>query len=189
MNVKSAEFKKGVTGPDDIFSDNIPQVAFMGRSNVGKSSVINSLTNQKDLAHSSATPGRTREINFFLINKSFYLVDLPGYGYARGSFAERDQIIELINWYAQQNVEHQKIVVIIDAKVGPTDNDLNMLRILEQQDKHIIVVANKIDKLKSSELKKSIQAIQKSIGDNPLIPYSAVKKIGVGELYAAITKK
>ena len=190
MNIKSADFKKGITGEDDILFDGTPQVAFIGRSNVGKSSVINTLVSKKELARSSSKPGKTQEINFYLINKSFYLVDLPGYGFAEGSWSKRDALIQLIHWYLQNpDIDPQKVVLIIDAKVGPTDNDLAMLALLEQADRRIVVVANKIDKLKKPELQKAIHKIQTAIGPHKLIPYSAEKKINVGLLTEEILKK
>ena len=187
MKIKSAKFAKGIMGEDEILEDGVPQVAFIGRSNVGKSSVINSLVNRKDLAHSSSTAGRTKEINLFLINNAFYLVDLPGYGYAKASLEERDNLRKLIYWYLlYSNVEHKKVVLIIDAKVGPTANDLEMLRRLEEREKDIIVIANKIDKVKKSEYKKQLQSIQEKIGSHKVIPYSAEEKIGIGELTAQL---
>jgi GTP-binding protein len=183
MKIKSAKFAKGIMGDDEILEDGKPQVAFIGRSNVGKSAVINSLVGSNSLAKSSATAGRTKEINLFLIDNLYYLVDLPGYGFAKASLEERDNLRKLIYWYLlYSEVDHKKVVLIIDAKVGPTDQDLEMLRRLEEREKDIIVVANKIDKLKTSQVKKQIQDIQETIGDHKVLPYSAEKKIGVGEL-------
>lgn len=187
MNIQSAVFLKGIIGEDDILHDGIPQVAFLGRSNVGKSSVLNTLAQTKGLAKSSSTPGRTQQINFFFVNKKFYLVDLPGYGYAKASHDIRDKIIQLIHWYVLEvHPKVQKIVLILDAKVGPTADDLKMLDLLGGQDKDVIVLANKIDKIKPSQLKKTLAGIQGSIGKHKLIPYSAEKKIGVGLLTAEI---
>ncbi|MDB4940133.1 MAG: ysxC [Candidatus Doudnabacteria bacterium] len=189
MKIKSAVFVKGVVGEDEILEDEVPQVAFIGRSNVGKSSVINSLVNRKDLAKSSSKPGKTKEINIFFINKAFYLVDLPGYGFAKASLEDRDNLRKLIYWYLlYSNVDHKNVVLIIDAKVGLTDYDKEMLRRLEDREKRIVIVANKIDKLKNSEYKKSLAAIQALVGDHKVIPYSAEKKIGIGELTDAMLK-
>jgi GTP-binding protein len=183
MNIKSAEFVKGVVGEDKILQDGTPQIAFIGRSNVGKSSVINSLANQKDLARTSSFPGRTQEINIYLINKSFYLVDLPGYGFAKASWKEREQLQKLIYWYLlDSDSEQKKVVLIVDANVGPTDLDLEILHALEEQEKDIIIVANKIDKIKKSEYKKLLQKVQDAVGDYKVIPYSAEQKIGLGSL-------
>src|SRR3989339_1336005 len=173
MNITSAKFIKGVVGEDQILNDGTPQIAFIGRSNVGKSSVINSLTKQKNLAISSNTPGRTREINVFLINKSIYFVDLPGYGYAKISKEGRNQLRELIHWYFVTSTYHQeKIIFIIDAEVGPTKIDAEMLRILEEQHKNIVIVANKVDKIKPSQYTQKMQIIHDFLGHYTIVPYS-----------------
>ncbi len=183
MKITSARFIKGVVGEDDLLEDGIPQIAFIGRSNVGKSSVINTLVGQKGLAKTSSFPGHTQEINLFLVNKAFYLVDLPGYGFAKASLDTRRKIQNLIYWYLLgSHYEQKKVVVIVDANVGFTNDDVEMLHSLRERNKEVILVANKIDKIKKSGYKKQLQEIQDSIGTYKLIPYSAEKKIGVGEL-------
>ena len=181
--INSAVFLKSLVGPDEALSDGKPQIAFIGRSNVGKSSVINSIVGEKGLARTSDIPGYTRAINLFLINKKFYLVDLPGYGYAYASKGGKEQLQELINWYLlDSNYTQKKVVLIVDANVGPTDKDLAMLKGLEEKEKDIVVVANKIDKIKKSEYEKKLQRLGDLIGDHMIIPYSATKKIGVNDL-------
>ena len=188
MKIKSAEFIKGVAGEDEILHDEIPQVAFIGRSNVGKSSVINSLVG-KELARSSSVPGKTREINFYLINKEFYLTDLPGYGYAKASLEERDQLRQLILWYLLfANIDHQKIVLIIDAEIGPTEQDMMMARRINERQKDMVIVANKSDKVKKSQYQNQMQDLQLKFGINKIIPYSATKRQGIEELMLEITK-
>lgn len=188
MKIKSAEFVKGVAGEDEILQDEIPQVAFIGRSNVGKSSVINSLVG-KELARSSSVPGKTREINFYLINKDFYLTDLPGYGYAKASLEERDQLRQLILWYLLfANIDHKKIVLIIDAEIGPTEQDMMMVRRINERQKDLIIVANKSDKIKKSQYENQIRQLQAKFGINKVIPYSAKEKKGVQELLMEIIK-
>jgi len=183
MKIKSAQFVKSVLGSDDIFDDGIPQVAFIGRSNVGKSSVINSLVNKSNLAKTSSSPRRTQKINLFLINKSLYLVDLPGYGYAKVPGKLKDSLWAMINWYFfVSDYGQKKVVLIIDANVGPTKDDLEILGSLEDYNKDIIVVANKIDRIKKSEYEKQFKTINELIGFHKIIPYSAKKKIGVEEL-------
>lgn len=183
MIITSAKFIKGVVQPDDILDDGKPQIAFIGRSNVGKSSIINSLTNNKKLAVTSSFPGRTQQINVFLINDNFYLMDLPGYGYAKSSKSGREKIQELINWYLFETPYIQKyVVLLIDANIGPTIDDADMLKNLEETKKNIIVVANKIDKIRKSELKKQLDAVRSIIGPHTIVPYSAEKKIGIQEL-------
>jgi GTP-binding protein len=189
MPVTSAKFIKGAVGTDDVLSDGTPQIAFIGRSNVGKSSLINSLTRQKDLAKTSSFPGRTREMNIFLINGSMYFVDLPGYGFAKMSREEQDRLEDRINWYFFKSpYKQKKIVLIIDANIGPTTDDLEMLRCLDEDKKDIIVVANKVDKIKNSEYKKKMDIVKEAIGDHLIIPYSSEKKIGITQLFDAISK-
>jgi len=183
MKIWTAEFIKGVVGPDKIFEDGIPQIAFIGRSNVGKSSIINSLTNRKSLARTSSFPGRTQEINVFLIQSRFYLLDLSGYGFSKHSLEKKRQLHRLIDWYLFQSPYRQKyVVLIIDAEVGPTDSDLEMLRALEETRKSIVIVANKIDKINKSKLQTRLKNIRDIIGNYKIIPYSSNKKIGMKEL-------
>ena len=183
MKITSAKFVQGIIGTSEILDDSKSQIAFIGRSNVGKSSVINSLTNQKGLARTSSTPGRTQEINLFLINNSFYLLDLPGYGFTKTSKELREKLEKLINWYLFNSpYEQKKVVLIIDAYISLQDNDLDMLHSLEEHGKNIIVVANKVDKIKKSNLANQLKTIQDIVGDHPVIPYSAEKKMGISEL-------
>ncbi len=183
MKIESAQFIKGVLGSDSSLEDGIPQVAFIGRSNAGKSSVINSLVNQNDLAKTSSFPGRTQKINIFLINNSLYFVDLPGYGYAKVPDKLKNSLRAMVNWYFfVSNYEQKRIVLIIDASVGPTRDDLDMLYSLEDYRKNIVVVANKIDKIKKSDYEEQFKKIKELIGFHKIIPYSAKNKIGVDDL-------
>lgn len=187
MEIVSAEFVKGIIGSDDILHDGKIQIAFIGRSNVGKSSVINSLVRRKGLVKSSRSPGKTREINFFLINNEQYFVDLPGYGYAKVSQKMREKLRRLIVWYLlDTKVEGRKIVVIIDAKVGLTDFDREILYALEQRGEEIILIANKFDKIKKSDALKRTKELQEEVGNHTLIPYSAKKNIGRNDLLEKI---
>jgi len=183
MKITSAQFIKGVVGTDAIFDNGIPQVAFIGRSNVGKSSTINFLTHADGLARISSFPGRTTEINVFLINNKVYLVDLPGYGFARANLEGRQRILDLIRWYLLDSpYQQKKVVLIIDAEVGPTESDHEMLRLLEEKGKDIVIAANKIDKVRKSHLKQQIKKIEEAFVGHRVIPYSAKDKIGVREL-------
>jgi GTP-binding protein len=189
MEIKTAVFVKGSVTADDVFADDLPHVAFIGRSNVGKSSTINALTKVKGLAKTSALPGRTREINLFLVNNKFYIVDLPGYGFAKGSVAKRHELHALIEEYLFASPHNQKkVVLIIDGKVGPTNDDLDILQTLEEHGKTIIVAVNKIDRLKNSELRNQMTKIQKLVGGHTIVPYSAEKKTGIGALLVEILK-
>lgn len=187
MKITSAKFIKGLVGPDALLGDGTPQIAFIGRSNVGKSSVINALANRKALARTSAFPGRTQEINVFLLNKAVYLLDLPGYGFAKASWEMRQKLLNLIDWYLYKSPYQQKAVfLIIDAKVGPTESDMEMLQCLEEHNKRILIVANKIDKIKKSECEAQLSKIQAMVGKHQLIPFSSENKTGLSELAGAI---
>ncbi len=186
MKITSTKFMKGLVGDDSILADGIPQIAFVGRSNVGKSSLINVLTSSS-ISRTSSFPGRTQEINIFLINDSFYLVDLPGYGFARASGLGREKIGELIDSYLFNSLYNQKkIVLIIDANVGLTEKDILMLRELENYQKDFIIVANKIDRMTQSEYHKKMIEIKKVIGDHPIIPFSTKTRKGLESLSSEI---
>lgn len=188
MKITSVKFIKGIVGDDDILSSNIPQIAFIGRSNVGKSSLINTITNS-NISKTSSFPGRTQEINIFLINNSLYLVDLPGYGFARTSGLGREKIGELIDSYLFNSIYLQKrIVMIIDANVGMTAKDILMLNELIKYEKDFIIIANKIDKMTQSEYHKKITEIKKIIGNHSIIPFSNKTKKGFNILVEEIFK-
>jgi GTP-binding protein len=191
MKINSAQLVARVTTGDDIPEQDFRHVAFIGRSNVGKSSVINTITSKKDLAKSSSTPGFTKSINFYLINKSFFLVDLPGYGFAQGSVKERKRLQQLIEWYLTYPDldDKQLIVMIVDAKVGVTELDRQMFTLLNELEKRVVVVANKIDKLKKNDVKKQIAGIMEYAHPYQVIPFSTVDKIGIGALTKEIFDK
>lgn len=186
MKITSAEFVKGIRGTDPIMYEPRPQVAFIGRSNVGKSSLINALLGRKDLVRSGKRPGKTTEINYFLINNSFYFVDLPGYGYAKLPQEMRDQIAKMIQWFFKEEVPARIAVLVLDIKVGPNAMDLEMFRILQETGTEIIVAANKVDALNQSEATLSLRTIKEKMPGATILPCSAEKKDGVPELLAAI---
>jgi len=190
MNIKSAEFVKGVVGEDRILEENKLQVAFIGRSNVGKSSVINSLLGRKNLVKSSARPGKTKEINFFLINEKIYFVDLPGYGYAKASFEQREKIRQLILWYLNNTqIKNRKTVLIIDAKAGVTKLDMEMLEILNEHNYEFIVAVNKIDKLRRGERGRKLKEVLMQSGNENIILYSAKSGEGKDNLLGKIFER
>lgn len=189
MKISKAEFVKGVVGDDYGMEDNLPHIAFFGRSNAGKSSVINSLVGKKDFVKVSKVPGKTREANFFRINSSFYLVDFPGYGYAKRSISERNKMIKRIFWYLEFSKSKPKAVfLIIDAKVGLTALDRTMIKILEENKHQIVIVANKIDKLAKSAAEKQLLSIQQEAGDTPVLRYSAKTNEGKEDLIKKIER-
>ena len=187
MKILKAEFAKGVIGDDYSLGDNLPQIAFFGRSNVGKSSVINSLVDRKNLVKVSKSPGKTLEANFFRINNSFYLVDFPGYGYAKHSMKDRNKMIKRIFWYVKHsNVRPKAVFLIIDAKVGLTVLDREMIKVLEENKHQIVIVANKIDKLGKTVAEKQLSSIQKEAPRISVLPYSAKTNEGKDELIQKI---
>lgn len=186
MKIPSAKFIKGIRGTDPIMEDGVPQIAFVGRSNVGKSSLIATITYNKNLARVSNKPGKTREINFFLVDKKFYLVDLPGYGYADVGPKEKEKLKKLIIWYLTDSGVRPKIVVLVlDCKVGITKFDAEMLVILKDFNHHYIVAVNKADKLTRRELDSQLNKIHQAVGDSEIIPTSAISS----ELSKTLTKK
>lgn len=178
MKITSAEFVKGIIGSDTILRQQHPQIAFVGRSNVGKSSVINSLVLRKDLVKSSSLPGKTREINFFLINQKYYFVDLPGYGFARMAVSGAEKLRKLILWYLGSGEARIHLVaLIVDACVAPMAYDKEMVDILRNEGIPFIIIANKVDRLNQKEKSHNFKAIEAALGAVPL-PYSARTKIG-----------
>lgn len=189
MIIKSAQFIKGIVGTDDVLDDLYPQIAFIGRSNAGKSSLINSLTNQKGLARTSSFPGRTQEINLFFINHNTYFLDLPGYGFAKVSKQDRDWLKKVVQWYLFRSEYKQKaVVLVLDANIGPTEKDEEMIAQLEQHNKSVIIVANKIDKIKKADYVEKLDRLKAWAGPHMVIPYSTKKRIGVHDLLNAVLK-
>ncbi|MBM6869602.1 YihA family ribosome biogenesis GTP-binding protein [Pseudoflavonifractor phocaeensis] len=189
LNVNNAEFIRSAAKAADFPRDRLPQVVFAGRSNVGKSSVINRLLNRKNFARVGSAPGKTTHINYFLIDKKLYLVDLPGYGYAKVSQAEKARWGRLIeSWFADTSLMTLGIL-IVDSRHKPTADDCTMARWFQESGRPYAVVANKLDKLKKSEIEPNLQRIRETLEmgeDGIVIPFSAEKGEGRGELLALI---
>ena len=185
--IAKSEFIKGVIGDDYGTEGDLPHVAFFGRSNAGKSSVINSLVGKKNLVKTNKIPGKTREANFFRINDSFFFVDFPGYGYAKCSISERNKMIKRILWYLEfSNVIPQVIFLIIDVRIGLTVLDRDMIKVIKANNHNIVIVANKIDKLSKNAARKQLFSIQKEVQDIPVLGYSAKTNEGKDELTQTI---
>lgn len=179
MIITSAEFVKGIKGTDKILFDGKPQTAFVGRSNVGKSSLINSLVGRNSLARSSSQPGKTVRLDFFLINGTRYFVDLPGYGFAHMSADKHEDIRKMMMWYLEYaDVKNRKVVLIIDIKVGLTEFDRQMMELLREHAIEFVIAANKVDSLKMGEKEKQLALIRSEVGTVLVIPYSAKTKVG-----------
>lgn len=191
MNIQKAEFIRSAARRADFPRDGLPQVVFAGRSNVGKSSVINRLLNRKNFARVGNSPGKTTHINYFLIDEALYLVDLPGYGYAQVSKAEKERWGNLIqSWFEDQALMTLGIM-IVDARHKPTADDCTMASWFLETGKPFAVVANKLDKLKKLEIEPNLARIRETLGLNStvkVIPFSAEKGTGRDELLALIFK-
>ena len=189
INVQKAEFILSAASPKDFRRDALPQVAFAGRSNVGKSSVINRLLNRKNFARVGAAPGKTTQINYFKIDNAFYLVDLPGYGYARVSKGERDRWGRLMEGYFADPELMTLGVMIVDARHKPTADDCTMAQWYRGAGCPFLVVANKLDKLKKSEMaarKEEFEKICAPYGCQGVVLTSAENGLGMDELRALL---
>lgn len=191
VNFNKAEFVLSAVRPATFIRDGRPQVTFAGRSNVGKSSVINRLLNRKNFARVGATPGKTTQINYFLIDGKLYFTDLPGYGYAKVSKEERDRWGRLMESYFAEEGLITLGVLIVDARHKPTADDVTMCDYFKSTQCPMVVVANKLDKLKKSEIEPNLALIRQTLTLDEqvqLIPFSAEKGIGKTELLAAIAQ-
>jgi GTP-binding protein len=180
-----AEFILSASSPEQFPSDGLPEVAFLGRSNVGKSSLINAIVGKRGLAFTSSTPGRTQSINFYRIDGKFYFVDLPGYGYAKVPLAAKREWAKLIEYYLRERSTLRLAFLILDARRGWMEMDLELKAWLEANNHPYIVVVSKIDKLNQKEQLHGLRAISQHA--EPL-PFSAISGRGVREIWQAITK-
>lgn len=189
MIVKKAEFIISAVEPSQYPYDGWPEVAFVGRSNVGKSSIINALTNRKSLARVGSTPGKTRLINFFNINDRLLFVDLPGYGYAKVSKEEKKAWGDLAETYLNTRKNLGLILMLVDIRHEPTDDDMIMVNYIKASGRKMAVVATKSDKIGRGEYNKQISMIRKvlSVDENtPVIPFSSIKRTGIDEVWSTI---
>ena len=191
MNLHNAEFIRSVTAVADCPKDGLPQIALAGKSNVGKSSVINKLLLRRNFARVGEAPGKTTHINFFRIDNKLYLVDLPGYGYAKVPMAEKERWGKLMEKYfaAEDTIDFG--VMIVDARHKPTANDVIMADYFKACGKPFVVVANKMDKLKKSEIEPNLACIRQALTlpeEVELIPFSAESGLGREALLRVILK-
>ena len=184
MNFNNVEFLISAARPTDFPANRLPEIAFAAKSNVGKSSVINRILNRKNFARVGDKPGKTIHVNYFTVDKTCYFVDLPGYGYAKVSQAEKDRWSRLMeDYFAAGRIDLG--VLIVDARHAPTNNDITMARWFLDCDCPFVVVANKLDKLKKSEIIPNLQTIREDLElpeDCPVIPFSAEKGNGKDDL-------
>ena len=181
MNLQKAEFLTSITDMAKLPKDGLPQIAFSGKSNVGKSSVINRVLNRKNFARVGETPGKTVHINFFRIDNRAYFVDLPGYGYAKVPLAEKERWGKLMEQYFSVPDRIALGILIVDARHKPTENDVTMASYFQNSCRPFVVVANKLDKLKKSEIAPNLSLIRQTLSlseSTVLIPFSAEKGDG-----------
>lgn len=189
MIIRKADFITTAVEPSQYPQNGLPEIALAGRSNVGKSSLINTLVNRKSLARVGGTPGKTRVINFYNVNDQLMLVDLPGYGYAKVSKEEKQSWARLTETYLTTRKNIRAILLLVDIRHDPTEDDILMLDYIFSSERQVLVVATKADKLSRSEYKKRIDNIRACLEldeNTPIIPFSSTKRVGIDEVWNAI---
>jgi GTP-binding protein len=191
LKVETAEFIRSAHGSGDYLRDGRPEIAFVGRSNVGKSSLLNRLLGRKGLARISSTPGRTQAVNYFLVNRRFYFVDLPGYGYAKaGKEARREWAARVEGYFREEPPE--AVVMLVDGKVGATPLDLQAYQYLSGLGAAVVVAATKIDRIPRGRRAAAVREVRQALGLNeaiPVIPVSAQSGEGIKELWGAVAPR
>lgn len=186
MIIKSSQYAVSAVKESQYPQDNLPEIALAGRSNVGKSSLINTFLNRKNLARTSSQPGKTQTLNFYLVNEDFYLVDVPGYGYARVSQKKRQEFGEMIQDYLETRANLKGLIILVDSRHEPTKDDIAMYNYAQYLDLPILLVCTKVDKLKKNQLNKIKINLQKHLDlsylNVSMLTFSSVKKIHVVEL-------
>ena len=191
MNINKSEFVTSAVKPADFIRDGLPKIVFAGKSNVGKSSVINRVLNRKNFARVGAEPGKTVHVNYFKVDNVLYLVDLPGYGYAKVPKAERDRWGKLMEDFFAEPSLITLGVMIVDARHKPTADDVTMAQWFQASGCELIVVANKLDKLKKSEVEPNMALIRETLSLKPeheILPFSAEKGTGREQLLGIIAR-
>jgi len=187
VKISSARFVKSATRPDDFPRDQRPEIAFCGRSNIGKSSLLNTLTEVRGLARTSSSPGRTQTINFFLIDERMYFVDLPGYGYAKVSKTVKESWVPMIEGYLRNREQLKLAVMLVDSRIPPTDSDQVMKQWLDDHGIRNTVIFTKTDKLSNNQLSRALQIGAQSINTKEIIAFSAVTGAGKDKILARIS--
>ncbi len=191
MVIKNVSLETVIGVTSKIPQNELPEIAFAGKSNVGKSSLINALMNRKSLARTSAQPGKTQTINFYNINDALYFVDLPGYGYAKVSQQEKEKWGRMIERYLHQSNVLKAVFLLIDIRHDPSANDKTMYEWILANGFHPIIIATKADKINRSQLQKQIKAVRQGLGagkDTVVLPFSAQTKQGREEIYEVIDR-
>lgn len=189
MKILSTSYVTSAMRPDQYPRDGRQEIAFVGRSNVGKSTMLNVLLNKKGLAKTSKTPGKTQTVNFFDVNGRYYFVDLPGYGYARVSKEMRQQWAAVMTSYLTAKRPLRLVVALMDSRHKPADQDLDLLDLLEETEVPSLIVATKCDKLRPKEIAHASETIRAALGlddDAAIIPFSAHSKAGLRDVWNVI---
>lgn len=192
MKIRSSEITMSAVHRHQYPTDGIPEIALAGRSNVGKSSLTNALLNRRNFARTSSTPGKTRTINFYLINKEFFFVDLPGYGYAKVAKSEKDKWGQVMERYLQDRDELCAIFLLVDIRHEPTADDKMMYDWIKYYGYDCVVVATKADKISRGQYLKHLSVIRKKLQlekNEKIIPVSSSKKTGIEELWSEIVEQ
>jgi len=184
--ISSARFVKSATRPDDFPRDQRPEIAFCGRSNIGKSSLLNTLTNTHGLARTSASPGRTQTINFFLVNDRTYFVDLPGYGFAKVPKAVKENWGAMIEGYFRDRRQLKLALMLVDSRMPPTDSDVVMKQWLDHHGIPNAVVLTKIDKISHNQLNQALRTSVQKLRTKEIVPFSAVTGSGKDQILTRI---
>jgi len=180
MIVKNPKFEISAVKPSQYPKNNLPEIVLVGKSNVGKSSFVNTMINRKKLARTSSEPGKTRQLNFYNMDDKFYFVDLPGYGYSKMSKVEQEKVGNFIEEYLSTRKEIALIIFLIDIRHSPTSNDLLMYKYVTQSKLPFIILANKADKIAITKVDDTVKSLQKEInpiGDILTLPFSSERKI------------
>jgi len=189
VKIETAEISLSAHTSRDFVRDGRPEVAFVGRSNVGKSSLMNRLLGRRGLARTSSTPGRTRAVNYFLVNRRFYFVDLPGYGYAKAGKDDRREWAALVEAYLRHALPRLRLVLLVDGKVGATPLDVQAYEYLTGLGAEVTVVATKIDRVSRGRQPAALKEIRNTLGlaeTTPLLPVSAHSGEGMKELWGVL---
>lgn len=189
MKVSNPKFEVSAVSPKQYPKNDMPQIVLVGKSNVGKSSFINTMINRKSLARTSSEPGKTRQINFYNIDGTFYFVDLPGYGYSKMSKQEQERVGSFIEQYLVKSKNIALVIFLVDIRHNPTENDRLMYDYIIRSGLPFIILANKADKIASTKVENTVKELQKQInpiGDIQMLPFSAEKKIYTEDVWNVI---
>ena len=189
MKVNNPKFEISAVSPKQYPKNDLPQIVLVGKSNVGKSSFINTMINRKSLARTSSEPGKTRQINFYNIDEKLYFVDLPGYGYSKMSKQEQEKVGSFIEQYLVKSENIALVIFLIDIRHNPTENDRLMYNYIIRSGLPFIILANKADKIATTKVEATVKDLQKQInpiGDIKMLPFSAEKKIYTEDVWEVI---